>query len=60
VRYNAQHIKSDLLLHRRISALYGARRPFANIAIGQSSIIGDRIGLKLFDYHVTESGLPQI
>lgn len=30
--------------------------PFANIAIGQSSIIGDRIGLKLFEYHVTESG----
>jgi formate--tetrahydrofolate ligase len=30
--------------------------PFANIAVGQSSIIGDRLGLKLFDYHVTESG----
>lgn len=30
--------------------------PFANIAIGQSSIISDRIGLKCFDYHVTESG----
>jgi len=30
--------------------------PFANIAIGQSSIIGDRLGLKMFDYHVTESG----
>jgi formate--tetrahydrofolate ligase len=30
--------------------------PFANIAVGQSSIISDRIGLKLFDYHVTESG----
>ena len=30
--------------------------PFANIAIGQSSVIGDRVGLKLFDYHVTESG----
>jgi formate--tetrahydrofolate ligase len=30
--------------------------PFANIAIGQSSIIADRIGLKLADYHVTESG----
>lgn len=30
--------------------------PFANIAIGQSSIISDRVGLKLFDYHVTESG----
>ncbi|AFQ42176.1 formate--tetrahydrofolate ligase [Desulfosporosinus meridiei] len=30
--------------------------PFANIAIGQSSIIADRVGLKMFDYHVTESG----
>jgi formyltetrahydrofolate synthetase len=30
--------------------------PFANIAIGQSSIIADKIALKLADYHVTESG----
>lgn len=30
--------------------------PFANIAIGQSSIIADRVGLKLGDYHITESG----
>jgi formate--tetrahydrofolate ligase len=30
--------------------------PFANIAVGQSSIIGDRIALKMFDYHITESG----
>jgi len=30
--------------------------PFANIAVGQSSIIADRIALKMFDYHVTESG----
>ncbi|MBI5789029.1 MAG: formate--tetrahydrofolate ligase [Candidatus Schekmanbacteria bacterium] len=30
--------------------------PFANIAIGQSSIIADRIALKLADYNVTESG----
>ncbi len=30
--------------------------PFANIAVGQSSIIADRVGLKVFDYHVTESG----
>lgn len=30
--------------------------PFANIAIGQSSIIGDRIALKLGDYVITESG----
>jgi formate--tetrahydrofolate ligase len=30
--------------------------PFANIAIGQSSIIADKIGTKVSDYHVTESG----
>ena len=30
--------------------------PFANIAIGQNSIISDRLALKLFDYTVTESG----
>jgi len=30
--------------------------PFANIAIGQSSIIADRLATKLSDYHVTESG----
>ena len=30
--------------------------PFANIAIGQSSVIADLIATKLGDYHVTESG----
>lgn len=30
--------------------------PFANIAIGQSSIVADRIALKLGDYVLTESG----
>ncbi len=30
--------------------------PFANIAIGQSSIIADLVGTKLCDYVVTESG----
>jgi formate--tetrahydrofolate ligase len=30
--------------------------PFANVAIGQSSIIADMIGTKLGDYHITESG----
>jgi len=30
--------------------------PFANIAVGQSSIIADEVGVKLGDYHVTESG----
>ncbi|MEJ2245491.1 MAG: formate--tetrahydrofolate ligase [Acidobacteriota bacterium] len=30
--------------------------PFANIAIGQSSIVADKLALKLSDYHITESG----
>ena len=30
--------------------------PFANIAIGQSSVIADMLGTQLADYHVTESG----
>lgn len=30
--------------------------PFANIAIGQSSIIADQLGCRLVDFHVTESG----
>jgi formate--tetrahydrofolate ligase len=30
--------------------------PFANIAIGQSSIIADRVALKMGDYVITESG----
>ncbi|MBI2441638.1 MAG: formate--tetrahydrofolate ligase [Lentisphaerae bacterium] len=30
--------------------------PFANIAIGQSSIIADELGVRLGEYHVTESG----
>lgn len=30
--------------------------PFANIALGQSSIIADKVALKLGQYHVTECG----
>ncbi len=30
--------------------------PFANIAVGQSSVVADRMCLKLADYHITESG----
>ncbi len=30
--------------------------PFANIAVGQSSVVADKISLKLSDYHLTESG----
>lgn len=30
--------------------------PFANISIGQNSIIADKVSLKLNDYHITECG----
>ena len=30
--------------------------PFANIALGHSSIVADKMALKLADYHITESG----
>ncbi len=30
--------------------------PFANIALGQSSVIADYIGLKCSEYHITEAG----
>lgn len=30
--------------------------PFGNIALGQSSVIADMVGLKLSDIHITESG----
>jgi formate--tetrahydrofolate ligase len=30
--------------------------PFANIAVGQSSIIADMLGTRLGEYHITESG----
>jgi len=30
--------------------------PFANIAVGQSSVIADMLGTRLGEYHITESG----
>ena len=30
--------------------------PFANISIGQSSVIADKLAVALSDYHITESG----
>jgi formyltetrahydrofolate synthetase len=30
--------------------------PFANISIGQSSVIADKLAVSLADYHITESG----
>ncbi|MBI5570592.1 MAG: formate--tetrahydrofolate ligase [Desulfomonile tiedjei] len=49
-------IKPNLLQSIEGQPVFVHAGPFANIAIGQSSIIADRIGLKLSDYHVTESG----
>jgi formyltetrahydrofolate synthetase len=49
-------IKPNLLQSIEGQPVFVHAGPFANIAIGQSSIIADRIGLKLADYHVTESG----
>ncbi|HOO56778.1 MAG TPA: formate--tetrahydrofolate ligase [bacterium] len=30
--------------------------PFANIAVGQSSVVADMLGTRLSEYHITESG----
>jgi formate--tetrahydrofolate ligase len=49
-------IKPNLIqtLEGQACLMHGA--PFANIAHGNNSIVADRIGLKLGDYLVTESG----
>jgi formyltetrahydrofolate synthetase len=49
-------LKPNLLQTLEGSAAFVHAGPFANIAHGQSSIIADRIALKLADYVVTESG----
>jgi formate--tetrahydrofolate ligase len=49
-------IKPNLLQTIEGQPVFVHAGPFANIAIGQSSIIADRLGVKLGDYHVTESG----
>ena len=49
-------INPTLLMSTEYQPCFVQAGPFANIAVGQSSIIGDRVGLKMFDYHVTESG----
>ncbi len=41
---------------RRASPASSTPGPFANIAVGQSSVVADKICLKLADYHITESG----
>jgi methylenetetrahydrofolate dehydrogenase (NADP+) / methenyltetrahydrofolate cyclohydrolase / formyltetrahydrofolate synthetase len=49
-------IKPTLMQSLQGTAVFVHAGPFANIAHGQSSIIADRIALKLADYVVTESG----
>jgi len=52
----AEAIKPNLLQSLEGQPVFVHAGPFANIAIGQSSIIADRVALKLADIHVTESG----
>ena len=52
----AEAINPNLLQTIEGQPVFVHAGPFANIAIGQSSIIADRLGLLLADYHVTESG----
>ena len=49
-------LKPNLLQTIEGQPIFVHAGPFANIATGQSSIIADRVGIKLGDYHVTESG----
>ncbi len=49
-------IKPNLMQTLEHSPVFVHAGPFANIAQGNSSIIADRIALKLADYVVTESG----
>ena len=52
----ADAIKPTLMQSLEGTPVFVHAGPFANIAHGQSSIIADRIALKLADYVVTESG----
>ena len=49
-------IKPNLIQTLEGQPVFVHAGPFANISLGQSSIIADKTALKLSDYHVTESG----
>ena len=49
-------IKPNLMQTLEGTPVFVHAGPFANIAHGNSSIIADKIGLKLADYTITESG----
>ncbi len=53
----AEALNPNLLQSLEGQPVFVHAGPFANIAIGQSSILADRVALKLSDYHLTESGL---
>jgi methylenetetrahydrofolate dehydrogenase (NADP+)/methenyltetrahydrofolate cyclohydrolase/formyltetrahydrofolate synthetase len=52
----AEALNPNLLQSLEGQPVFVHAGPFANIAIGQSSILADRVALKMSDYHVTESG----
>lgn len=52
----AEAINPNLLQTIEGQPVFVHAGPFANIAIGQSSIIADLLAVRLGDYHVTESG----
>jgi len=52
----AEALNPNLLQSLEGQPVFVHAGPFANIAIGQSSILADRVALKLSDYHITESG----
>ena len=52
----AEAINPNLLQTIEGQPVFVHAGPFANIAIGQSSVIADHLGTRLSEYHVTESG----
>ncbi len=49
-------IKPNLIQTIEGQPVFAHTGPFGNIALGQSSVIADLVGLKLSDMHITESG----
>jgi len=52
----AKTINPTLMATVELQPVFVHAGPFGNIAVAQSSIVACRTGLKLFDYHCTESG----
>lgn len=49
-------IKPNIIQTIEGQPVFAHTGPFGNIALGQSSVIADKVGLKLSDMHITESG----